>query len=86
MTTILTDEQVENWRKILCNVVGPYAMSLSRAQIQAFRDNFQKDVERLPTRAADEFCTCDPKRMGYTRHMDDTVTCNHCGKLRKPAA
>jgi len=35
------------------------------------------------TLPADEFCTCDPKRHGATRHMDDSITCNKCGKTRR---
>ncbi len=37
----LTDEQVENWRRILCGMLGPYALIAPRGQIQAFRDKMQ---------------------------------------------
>lgn len=34
----LTDEQVENWRKALVGLVGPYAKIMPVAQIQEMRD------------------------------------------------
>lgn len=80
----LTDEQLVNWRAVLAQMFGSYAFIMPREQVQLFRDRMQADVERLPTqRAADEFCTCDQKKHGYTRHINDTVTCNKCGKTRR---
>lgn len=35
---LLTDEQVENWRKVLLSLLGPYARLMTREQIQAYRD------------------------------------------------
>jgi hypothetical protein len=43
----LTDEQIENWRKVLCGILGPYALIMTREQIQAFRDKMQKDFSQL---------------------------------------
>ena len=40
----LTDEQVENWRRVLCNTIGPFALIMSREDIQKFRDKMQNDV------------------------------------------
>ena len=31
----------------------------------------------------DEACACDQKYHGYTKHMDGSVTCNHCRKPRR---
>lgn len=45
-TDVLTDEQVENWRKILCVTLGPYALIAPREQIQAIRDKMQKGVKK----------------------------------------
>lgn len=40
----LTPDQVRNWRKILCRMLGPYAFVAPVVQIRAFRDKFQKDI------------------------------------------
>jgi len=40
----LTDEQVENWRKVLCQTLGPYALIAPREQIQEIRDNMQNQA------------------------------------------
>ena len=37
----LTDEQVENWRRILLGAIGPYALLMTREQIQAHHDRVQ---------------------------------------------
>jgi len=41
----LTDEQIENWRKVLFGMFGPYAMVMSRAQIEAYAGNMQKYID-----------------------------------------
>lgn len=41
MNDTLTKEQVDNWRKVLCGMIGPYAMIMSENEIQLMRDNFQ---------------------------------------------
>lgn len=38
---LMTDEQVENWRKVLLFILGPYARLMTREQIQAYRDLMQ---------------------------------------------
>ena len=43
----LTDKQVENWRKVLCLVLGPYALIAPREQIQEIRDNMQKKADKI---------------------------------------
>jgi Skp family chaperone for outer membrane proteins len=43
----LTDEQVENWRRVLLRVMGPYALIASREEIQKLRDKMQNDVYKL---------------------------------------
>jgi hypothetical protein len=43
----LTDAQVENWRKVLCGMIGPYALIMPKYLIQAFRDKMQREVNLL---------------------------------------
>jgi hypothetical protein len=47
MSEILTDEQVENWRRIMIGMFGPYALLMTREQIQAFRDIMQKQADEF---------------------------------------
>lgn len=37
----MTDEQIQNWRKILCGMLGPYAIIMPKEQIEKFRDKMQ---------------------------------------------
>ena len=37
----LTPEQIENWRKVLCGMFGPYALIMTAEQIQLYRDKLQ---------------------------------------------
>lgn len=39
----LTDEQVENWRKVMARMFGPYAYFMPRDKVQEMRDKVQKD-------------------------------------------
>ena len=41
MGDTLTKEQITNWRKVLCGMIGPYAMIMPENEIQLMRDNFQ---------------------------------------------
>jgi len=43
----MTDEQIENWRRVLCKILGPYAMIMSKEDIQKFKDRMQVDVYAL---------------------------------------
>jgi len=54
---ILTDEQVENWRRVLCGMIGPYALLMSREQIQLYRDRMQAQVSTGQSLAMDEHGT-----------------------------
>lgn len=38
---MLSKEQIENWRKVLCHQLGPYALIMPEEQIQAIRDRMQ---------------------------------------------
>ena len=44
----LTDVQVENWRKVLANMIGPYALTMPRERIEEFKDAMQKRVYQMP--------------------------------------
>ena len=37
----LTPEQIENWRRVLCGMIGPYALMMPSEQIQMYRDKLQ---------------------------------------------
>ena len=41
----LTDQQIENWRKALMVIIGPYAQWATREEIQAYRDRMQKQID-----------------------------------------
>lgn len=43
----MTKEQIENFRKVLYGIVGAYAGLMSDAEIQAFRDKTQKDIDKM---------------------------------------
>jgi len=47
--TELTDEQVENWRKVLCVTLGPYALICSKQDIQNIRDKMQRKIDEEET-------------------------------------
>jgi hypothetical protein len=43
----LTDQQVENWRRILFGTIGPYALIMPRDEIQKCRDRLQAGTDAL---------------------------------------
>ena len=46
MVEKLTPEQIENWRAVLCGIIGPYAVMMTNEQIQAFRDEMQANIDK----------------------------------------
>jgi len=40
----LTDEQVANWRNMLCLIFGPWALIMPREEIELQRLRMQQDV------------------------------------------
>lgn len=42
VTQILTPEQVENWRRVLSAMIGPYAWVMPVAEVQKIRDRLQQ--------------------------------------------
>jgi hypothetical protein len=43
----LSPTQIENWRRVLVGMIGPYALLMPANEIQKFRDKMQKDVNDL---------------------------------------
>lgn len=43
----LTEEQVANWRRVLCGMLGGYALIMPAEQVQALRDRFQAQADAL---------------------------------------
>ena len=46
----LTPEQVENWRKAMVGMLGPYALIMPVEQIQAMRDKMQEWCDEEATK------------------------------------
>lgn len=42
----LSPEQIQNWRRVLCGMLGPYALIAPDEQIQALRDRFQQQIDK----------------------------------------
>jgi len=41
----LTPEQIENWRRVLCGMIGPYALIAPDEVIQGLRNRFQEVLD-----------------------------------------
>ena len=41
----LTPEQIQNWRKVLAGMIGPYALIMPDEQVCKLRDRFQAKIE-----------------------------------------
>ena len=42
----LTPEQIENWRQVLCILIGPYALFMPDEMVQACKDKLQAQVDK----------------------------------------
>lgn len=40
----MTEEQIKNWRQVLCLTIGPYAFLMPEEEIIAIRDRLQRDA------------------------------------------
>ena len=40
----LTDEQIENWRKVLSTTLGPYALIMPKEEVQKMKDKMQEKI------------------------------------------
>lgn len=47
MSEKLTPKQIENWRKVLAGMIGPYALLMPDEQVQSIRDRMQQNVNDL---------------------------------------
>jgi hypothetical protein len=43
-TTLLTPKQIENWRRVLCGTIGPYALMMPDAEVQRLRNSMQRRI------------------------------------------
>lgn len=50
MMGVLTDEQIEYWRTVLLVRFGPYALLMTKEQIQAYRDKIQEVIDSAERR------------------------------------
>lgn len=46
MSEPLTDAQVENYRRLLIGILGPYALIMPREQIEAYRNKLQETIDK----------------------------------------
>ena len=42
----LTPVQIDNWRRVLCAYLGPYALIMPQEMVQAWRDKMQDEVDK----------------------------------------
>lgn len=42
----LTPVQIENWRQVLCILIGPFALIMPAEMIQEYRDKLQAEVDK----------------------------------------
>lgn len=42
----LTPEQIENWRQVLCILIGPYALIMPDEMVQDVKDKLQDIAEK----------------------------------------
>lgn len=42
----LTPVQIENWRMVLCGMIGPYALIMPAEMVQAYKDKLQAQVDK----------------------------------------
>ena len=43
----LTPEQIDNWRAVLCGMIGPYALIMPAEMVQVFKDKIQSQVDKV---------------------------------------
>ena len=47
----LTPTQIENWRQVLFQTLGPYALFMPVSQILAYKDRMQQEIDALTEEA-----------------------------------
>jgi hypothetical protein len=51
----LTPQQIENWRKVLVGLIGPYALIMPEKDIQATANSMQERIDsEMPLGASEE--------------------------------
>ena len=43
----MTPEQIQNWRRVLCTMIGPYALLMPEHEIISMRDILQAKVNNM---------------------------------------
>jgi hypothetical protein len=43
----MTQEQIKNWRELLCGMVGPFALIMPDEMIIKIKDNFQRSANNM---------------------------------------
>jgi len=46
MSKELTEKQIENWRKVIIGMVGPYALIMPKSEIIAFCNKMQENIDK----------------------------------------
>jgi hypothetical protein len=54
MNEPLTEHQIENWRRVLFNELGPIAYQLTEGDIEAHRQDMQRHADELAKEYPDE--------------------------------
>jgi len=42
----MTPVQIENWRQVLCVLIGPYALIMPAEMVQEFKDKLQAQADK----------------------------------------
>jgi hypothetical protein len=64
----LTDEQIKNWRNMLCQIFGAYAFVMTREQIEAYRARVQERATVLDAELTEPLdATPEPCRNGRAK-------------------
>lgn len=85
----LTEEQVANWRKALIRTLGPYALIMSKREIEELAKWIQIQIQLQATAAmppailVPRYCECDRSYYGATTGNDGVCVCNQCKRERQ---
>lgn len=67
----MTPEQIENWRRLLSSMIGPYARIMPEEQIEEMKGLFQARIDALPEPKEEE---------PFPFNEGDVVQVGHRGK------
>jgi len=75
----MTDEQIENFRRVLCSLIGPYAVIMPKEEIVRFRDKFQNTIDTRPVEDLEKITLADIiSDNSKTRDTSIDRLINHC--------